>query len=68
MRHITFLAILLALGACGTRGGLTLLPGPTPAPILGNPAPAKPKPATTSEPSTPATTGNADLSTAQEAK
>jgi len=68
MRHFISLAALLvplALSACGTRGGLTLPPGPAPAPIFGNPAPAKPVPKSdTPEPAT--TTGAADLNTATE--
>jgi hypothetical protein len=70
MRHFLTLAALLTasmLGACGTRGGLILPPGPAPAPIFGNPAPAKPAP----KPATPDTTEPAaggDLNTATEAQ
>ena len=67
MRHSILLAALLALGACGTRGPLTLPPGPAPTPVFGNPAPAKPaaKPVPTPESTSTAPAG--DLNTATEA-
>lgn len=71
MRHFISLAAVLvpfALSACGTRGGLTLPPGPPPAPIFGNPAPAKPVPKTDAQgAATTGTTSAADLNTATEA-
>ncbi len=65
MRHYPLLAVLIALTACGTRGSLTLPPGPMPAPLFGNPAPAKkaPKP----EPAAADPAGGGDLNTATEA-
>lgn len=44
MRHIFLPAILIALGACGTRGGLDLPPGPAPEPLFGSTAAAGPVP------------------------
>lgn len=51
-------ALLLAVTACGTRGPLTLPPGPAPEPLLGNPKPAK---------AAPQNIPASDLSTAQKA-
>ena len=65
MRHYISLALLLALSACGTRGGLYMPPGlQPPPPLLGNPAPAKPNPAKTDSTATPQDAG--DLNTAKE--
>ena len=64
LHHSIFLAALLGLAACGTKGALTLPPGPIPAPLFGNPTPPPPKPAADNA-ATPATTP--DTNTAKEA-
>lgn len=69
MRHFIILVALLALTACGTRGGLTQLPVPAQPPIFerwGGP-PASAKPAQKQE-SSPETQGAGDLNTATEAQ
>lgn len=71
MRHYILLVALAALTACGTRGSLTMPPGPAPAPLFGNPAPkpaqkpAKPAQEQESAPAEPSAGG--DLNTATEA-
>lgn len=68
MRHSNLLAALFALSflsACGTRGGLQLPPGPPPAPLFGNPAPAKPVQKTDAAAAEPTVAG--DTNTATEA-
>lgn len=64
MRHYIPLVALVALTACGTRGSLTLPPGPAPEPVFGNPAPAK---SAAGQEAPAANTGRADLNTATEA-
>lgn len=68
MRYFMTLAALLALTACGTRGGLSQLPGPAQPPLFerwgGSPSPAKP--AQTQE-SKAGTQSAGDLNTATEA-
>lgn len=67
MRHYIPLVALLALTACGTRGSLTLPPGPAPTPLFGNPAPAPTKPAPKQEVPAADAEGGGDLNTATEA-
>jgi predicted small lipoprotein YifL len=65
MYRALFPAILIALGTltgCGTRGSLTLPPGPAPAPVLGSAegvAPPSPDAAASLPDSLPAATGAA---------
>jgi predicted small lipoprotein YifL len=50
MRLLTFLFLIFALSACGTRGALQLPPGPAPEPLFGKRPAAStgtPKPADT---------------------
>ena len=46
MSKISAILLVLALTACGYKGPLELPAGPAPEPLLGNPKPAKPIPAT----------------------
>jgi len=66
MRHLITLALLAALAACGTRGSLTMPPGPRPAPLFGNASPAEKtkKPAPQPEASTSESPAGGDLNTA----
>lgn len=67
MRHYIPLVALLALTACGTRGSLTLPPGPAPTPLFGNPAPKPAKTAPKQQPPAAEPAGGGDLNTATEA-
>lgn len=69
MRPIVFQALLLAavtLSACGTRGGLTLPPGPHQPPILDRWAGSKPAPAPKEE-AAPTPQGAGDTNTPPDA-
>lgn len=67
MRHYIILAALLALTACGTRGGLYMPPGmQPPPPMLGKPAPPQPAGKTTETADTATRQGADDLNTAKE--
>ncbi|MBK7413810.1 MAG: lipoprotein [Dechloromonas sp.] len=50
MFKISAILLALALTACGYKGPLELPAGPAPEPLLGNPKPAKPAPATKIDP------------------
>lgn len=68
MRHLILLGAILALAACGTRGGLVLPPGPPPPPLFGNPPPPPAKPAAKQNPDAAKPESAGDLNTPQEAQ